>query len=80
MTYCSGTFFEFNINLVCNEFVVPLNDTTCACGVFTDWWGPAIVNETYDVSDDSVLFVTFTDDVQGNCGSPAQTTYRFTKQ
>lgn len=80
ISYCSGTFFEFNINLVCNEFVVPLNSTTCACSNFDDWWGPAITNSPYNLADDSVLEVTFTDDVQGDCGTPAQTTYRFTKQ
>jgi len=45
-----------------------------------EWWGPATTPETYDVSDDNVILLTFTDDVQSNCGSPAQTTYRFTKQ
>ncbi len=80
ISYCSGTFFTFNINLVCDEFIVPLQATTCACAVFDDWWGPAITPETYDISDDSVIFVTFTDDAQGDCGSPAQTTYKFTKQ
>ena len=81
ISYCSGTFFTFKINLVCNQFVVPLNRTTCACSSFDDWWGPAIAPSTYDLEGgDDVLLVTFTDDVQGDCGSPAQTTYRFTKQ
>ncbi|MDH7911761.1 hypothetical protein [Winogradskyella sp. SYSU M77433] len=79
-SYCSGTFRNFYINLVCNEFVVPLNGTSCACSSFDDWFGPATVNEMYDTSDDTVLNVTFTDDVQGDCSSPSQTTYQFTKQ
>ena len=80
ITYCSGTFFNFQINLVCNELIVPFQDTTCRCSSVTDWWGPATTPETYDVSDDSVIFLTFTDDAQSDCGNPAQTTYKFTKQ
>ena len=80
ITYCAGTFFAFEINLVCNELVVPLGNTSCSCGNAVDWWGPATVHETYDITDDQIVFLTFTDDVQTNCGAPAQTTYRFTKQ
>ncbi|OUR94015.1 hypothetical protein A9Q84_18410 [Halobacteriovorax marinus] len=80
ITYCSGTFFAFEFNLVCNELAVPNGNTTCSCGNVSDWWGPATVNETYDVADDTVMFLTFTDDQQSDCGSPVQMTYRFTKQ
>lgn len=79
-TYCTTATMQFAINLVCNEFVVPFQDTTCRCTSVTDWFGPAITNETYDISDDTVLYVTFTDDAQSDCGTPAQTTYKFTKQ
>ena len=81
ITYCSGSFFEFRINMVCNEFIVPSQGTTCACGNFDDWWSAATTPDTYDITaGDDVLFVTFTDDTQGDCGTPAQTQYRFTKQ
>lgn len=78
-TYCSATF-DFDINLVCNELIVPLQRTTCACATFDDFFGPAITAEMYDVNDDNIILLTFTDDVQSDCGTPAQTTYRFTKQ
>lgn len=78
--YCGGTFRTFTINLVCNEIIVPPNGTSCACSQFDEWYAPAINPETYDLADDTVIFVTFTDDVLGDCGTPAQTTYRFTKQ
>lgn len=81
ITYCSGSFFEFRVNMVCNQFIVPNLNTTCACGNFTDWWSAAITPDTYDITaGDDVLFITFTDDTQGDCGTPAQTQYRFTKQ
>ncbi|MGX1930585.1 hypothetical protein [Flagellimonas sp. 2504JD4-2] len=78
--FCS-TPIPFTFNLVCNEFVVPLQDTNCHCGDGSNYWGPSTVGHaTYDITDDSVFEVNFTNDVQSNCGSPAQTTYRFTKQ
>ena len=81
ITYCSGSFFEFRVNMVCNEFIVPSQNTTCACGNFSDWWSAATTPDTYDIgAGDDVLFVTFTDDTQADCGTPAQTQYRFTKQ
>ena len=78
--FCS-TPIPFSFNLVCNEIVVPLQDTNCHCGDGTNYWGPSTVGHaTYDINDDSVFEVNFTNDVQSNCGSPTQTKYRFTKQ
>ncbi len=78
--FCSVPI-PFSFNLVCNEFVVPLQDTNCHCGDGTNYWGPSTVGNTvYDINDDSVFEVNFTNDVQSNCASPTQTTYRFTKQ
>ncbi len=78
--FCS-TPIPFSFNLVCNEIVVPLQDTNCHCGDGTNYWGPSTIGHTtYDITDDSVFEVNFTNDVQSNCGSPSQTTYRFTKQ
>nr|WP_299381174.1 hypothetical protein [Allomuricauda sp.] len=78
--FCSVPI-PFSFNLVCNEFVVPLQDTNCHCGDGTNYWGPSTIgNTTYDITDDSVFEVNFTNDVQSNCASPTQTTYRFTKQ
>lgn len=80
--FCPGTLFQFEIDLVCNELVVPLGRTTCSCGGnFDDYWGPAPVSTTYDVADDSVIEVNFTDDTQDACGGGTSVvTYRFTKQ
>lgn len=77
--YCT-TPLDFTINLVCNEFVVPVQDTNCRCADASDWFGPATVNDTYDVSDDTILNVTFADDRLADCSPTAQTSYRFTKQ
>jgi hypothetical protein len=78
--YCGGTFFDLNFSLVCGEIVCQNTNTTCSCGNVTDWFTGATTNETYDLNDDTVFFFTFTDDTQSDCGTPAQTTYRFTKQ
>jgi hypothetical protein len=77
--YCGGSFLDFRVNLVCNEFVVPNQDTICRCNEVSDWFGPAVLNDSYDLSDDSELFITFTDDQQSDCGAPAQTRYKLTK-
>ena len=78
--YCSVPI-PFSFNLVCNEFVVPLQDTNCACWDGTNYYGPSTIgNAVYDINDDSVFEINFTNDVQSDCGSPTQTTYRFTKQ
>lgn len=81
ISYCGGSFFAFDINLVCDELIVPLLRTTCSCGGnFDDFFGPATSPESYDITDDSVIFLTFTDDYSSACNAPEQTTYRFTKQ
>lgn len=78
--YCGGTFFDLTFNLVCGEIVGQNANTTCSCGNVNDWFTAGNTNETYDLNDDTVFFFTFTDDTQSDCGTPAQTTYRFTKQ
>lgn len=77
--YCS-TLRDFTIELICGEINIPNQNSGCACGDGGDWFTNPTVKETYDPNDDSVFLVTFTDDAQSNCSSPAQTTYRFTKQ
>lgn len=77
--YCSD-LRDFTIELICGEINIPNQNSGCACGDGGDWFTNPIVKETYDPEDDSVFLVTFTDDAQSNCSSPAQTTYRFTKQ
>ncbi|MDY8134140.1 hypothetical protein [Aquimarina sp. 2201CG5-10] len=79
--FCSNPI-PFTFNLVCNETVVPVQNTNCACNTGTDWFGPSTSGHAnYDPNDDSVFEVTFSNDVQNDCGSgPVQTTYRFTKQ
>ncbi len=76
--FCS-TNNPFTLNLVCNEVVVPRQEGNCSCNgdYFFD---VASVNAVYDLNDDSEFLMTFTDDSDSDCGSPVQTTYRFTKQ
>jgi hypothetical protein len=72
--FCGGSFFDFEINLVCNELVVPLGRTTCSCGgMFDDYFGPSPVSTTYDVSDDTFITLNFQDDVQDACGGGTST-------
>jgi len=77
--YCSA-LRDFTIELICGEINIPNQNSGCACGDGGDWFTNPTVKETYDPEDDSVFLVTFTDDTQADCASPAQTTYRFTKQ
>ena len=77
--YCN-TNMNFNFSLVCGEVIVASNlQGNCSCnGAF--FFGPATTPSTYNVADDSVFEMTFTNDVTGDCGAAVQTTYRFTKQ
>ncbi|WP_460219959.1 hypothetical protein [Psychroserpens sp. MEBiC05023] len=70
----------FTFNLVCNEINVPTQRCNCVCNTGTDWFTQPTVAESYDLSDDTEFFLTFTDDTQADCGATAQTTYKFTKQ
>lgn len=80
INYCTTTTMSFKFALVCGEVIVDAGQTsTCTCnGALT--FGPATTPSPYDVSDDSVFFVTFTNDETMDCGSTTQTTYKFTKQ
>ena len=78
--YCGSFNKTFIFNLVCNTIVVPTQDTTCSCGDPVGWFTAAETPESYDANDDSEFLITFTDDAKTNCGAPAQTTYKFTKQ
>jgi len=78
--YC-GTNMNFNFSLVCGEVIVAANQrSTCACSADGLFFGPATTPSTYDINDDTVFEMTFTNDVTGDCGTAVQTTYRLTKQ
>jgi len=77
--YC-GSFYPFTIDLLCGEIAIPTQSNACVCGDGTDWFTDPETRETFDVEDDSVFIITFTDDTQSDCGAPAETTYQFTKQ
>ena len=78
--FCSGTFMDFSFKLVCGKIIVNTADTTCRCTSVTDWFTAGSTPTSYDLSDDSVFSITFTDDSQSDCNPPVQTTYKFTKQ
>lgn len=78
--YCSTYNKVFTFSLTCGKIIVPNQDVTCSCGNPTDWFTDAINPESFDANDDSIFYITFTDDAQSDCASPAQTTYKFTKQ
>ncbi|AEH00275.1 hypothetical protein [Lacinutrix sp. 5H-3-7-4] len=77
--YCSTTN-SFTFTLVCNEIFVPTQDSNCVCNSGAGWFSAAATPGTYDISDDTSFELTFTDDTESDCSSPAQTTYLFTKQ
>ncbi len=77
--YCS-TLAPFKFNLECGKVSIPNQSSNCVCASGDDWFTDPLVKSTYDINDDSVFEITFTDDAQSDCGSPTQTTYRFTKQ
>ncbi len=78
-SFC-GTLRPFNINLVCNEIIVPIQNSGCSCNDGTGWFTAATTPGTFDANDDTTFTVTFTDDTNSDCGAPVQTSYRFTKQ
>lgn len=78
--YCAP-MMTFRFALVCGEVIVDGNQrSTCACSAAGLFFGPASTPATFDPEDDSEFFVTFTNDVTGDCSSATQTTYKFTKQ
>ena len=77
--YCSS-LSDFTLQFVCGEIVTPTQNSVCACSSGAGFFGPATTVENYDASDDTVFLVSFLNDVETDCGSPAITTYRFTKQ
>jgi hypothetical protein len=82
VSYCSTPAeFLFELNPVCGQIIIPGvgNQSNCSCGGNL-FFSTATSPTTFDPSDDSVFEVTFTNDAFQDCGQPAQTTYRFTKQ
>lgn len=78
--YCT-TPNDFRYTLVCGDIIIPLQESNCACGSGADYFGPPLGDvSTYDLADDSVFFLTFGNDLQSDCVSPEDTTYKFTKQ
>lgn len=89
--YCSP-FRNFYFDLICNEVIIPKvtatgagttnpgQSSTCACTSGGLFFGPATTPSSYDPNNDSEFFLTFTNDVTGDCGPAVQTTYKFTKQ
>ncbi len=76
--YCS-TPNAFTFNLVCDQVLVPNNQSNCSCDGNL-WFTAPDVPGSFDINDDSVFYLTFTDDANTDCGAPVQTTYKFTKQ
>ena len=78
----SSTLVPFTFSLICNNFIVPLQDNNTPCGSGTDWFGPPVNNVSsgsYSIPNDSSFTLTFGDDLQTDCGAPLNTTYTFTK-
>lgn len=79
--YCTTNRVTFKFSLLCGEIVIPTgNVSNCTCTADPFLFGPPTTNGTYDSSDDSVVYLSFTNDVTGNCSPASQTTYKLTKQ
>lgn len=76
--YCSS-LMSFNFDIICQNTVSRSMQGNCSCAG-NYFFGPAIVDSTIDAEDDSVFELTFTNDVESDCGNPVQTTYQFIKQ
>lgn len=77
--YC-GTLNPFKFLFVCGEIVIPTQASNCACSSGADFFGASDSPANYDATDDSVFFITFLNDTLNDCGAPAVTTYKLTKQ
>jgi hypothetical protein len=69
VTYLTFTNRQFTMLLVCNEFLVN-DDAGVGCGAGLRWGTPATAG-TYDDADDSVLIVEILENVNSDCGIPA---------
>ena len=68
---------NFTLSLVCNEVIIPLQDTACNCGDAPNNFANGSVNGMYDPTDDSVITFQFI----RNCGADSvENTYRLVKQ
>jgi hypothetical protein len=80
-TYCTTTTMIFKFNLVCDKVIpFPNQQGTCACTSAGLFFSTPTTPASFNVNNDSVFFLTFTNDSTSNCGPPVQTTYKFTKQ
>ena len=80
--YCASSRVTFKFSLICGEVVIPAGNTgNCVCTSGAPYvFGSPITKGTYDPTDDSVVYLTFANDVTGNCGPVVETTYKLTKQ
>lgn len=72
---------EVSFSLVCDEVIVNGNNDASGVGCGGSIAiGAAETPSTYDTADDTSFYLTLTEDVDENCGPPAQTVVLFTKQ
>jgi len=76
---------DITLSLVCGEFVLGNVNPGISCGddipyIYTKATDGGFVNSTYDLnqSDDSFL-ITYTEDLEGSCGGPFESTFQLTK-
>lgn len=80
ITYCS-TPNAFTFELNCGLILMAGEGTQCNCSCNGNlWFTNAAAPTSYDPADDSMFEVSFTNDAYSDCGAPAITTYKFTKQ
>ncbi len=78
--FCSGTA-DMLFDLICGQIILPTQNGLCNCTTGEGWYAAAINPSSYDLSDDKVFDLIFTEVASGECSyTPAQTVIRFTKQ
>ncbi|WP_162984994.1 hypothetical protein [Mesonia aquimarina] len=81
-----GASVDVNLSLICGEFVLQEVDPGIFCGENPDppylYAGASVggfINSTYDLNSDDQFTVIYTEDPEGSCGGPFQSSFTLTK-
>ncbi|OIQ28712.1 MAG: hypothetical protein BM564_08030 [Bacteroidetes bacterium MedPE-SWsnd-G2] len=80
--FTGGAPVDVTLDLVCNEIIMSDIGSGLGCGggggaeyIYT----AADMNSTYDIADDNVIIVNYTEDPDGSCGGPFEASFMLTK-
>ncbi len=73
LTYVTFTGIAFTVNLVCGNVVIPFQGSGIGCGgPGMNWISDSADQATFSITDDSILVITFIENIDGECGLPAE--------